>query len=550
MNRKTIGIGIALTIVLLVIHLLIMDSYGLTWDFHHHFFAGLELLGQPITPDLTANLPFTQPSPLITSKLPFGPLMSIAPVGTYLVLYKWFGIMALDNAYNIAIVLSGTAGILILYLFLLEAFGLSTAIAGFAFIAFLPRYFGDLHNNMKDVPQAAAFTLAIWMFWRLVRYQRVKDLLLASIAFAIAFNTKVNTLLVPIIAAVWWAVSNKKAHTVFSIIHNSRFIILYFLTAPLAALTLWSLFWRHPIEQLLYIPRFFIDNTQNIEVLINGAWYCSGVNVPWYYPLWYLTITTPLPILLFFLIGLMGLMSQMRYMKKNSTGLLLLLWFILPIVRYAFPRMGVIDGIRHFEEVVFPLSAIAAVGASRVFVSLSRSLLKRNVNTNTAVGINTFLFLLLSFLLIIPIIRYHPFQISYYNELVGGITGATGKYDIDYWGGPQKQAIRWLNATAPKDAVVHIVMAADVAGLYLRPDLRAKLNTTGYDAADFVVVLNRQGFFYRYEYLWEYILRAKAAYVVGTGGVPIVWVFENKRGQIPREKEWWQGQSPCIRRYW
>jgi len=532
MNKKTILAGIILTFLLFGVHLFILDDYGLTWDFHHHFFAGMNLLKQPVPPEMTAGLPFTEPDPRGTVNLPFGPLMSIAPVATYLVFFKWLGMLAFDNAYNLSIVTSGVAGIFILYLFLLEAFGFTTALAGFTILALLPRYFGDLHNNMKDVPQAAAFTFAIWLFWRLVKYRRLKDLIFASLAFAIAFNTKVNTVLVPVIAACWWTITKK-----------NKFVLLYFVTAPVAAFLLWSIFWPDPVGQLLYIPKFFIDNTQNIEVLINGAWYCSGINVPWYYPLWYLAITTPLPILLFFFMGLMSLMSPMRLMQKKPIGSLLLLWFFLPLARYVFPRMGVIDGIRHFEEVVFPMAAIAAVGAVAIFRRMSHTRHMSLMIQRVLIGV-------VLVWLIVPIVVYHPFQISYYNELVGGIRGAFGKYDIDYWGGPQKKAVEWLNVNAPKDSNVHVVMAADVAGTYLRSDLRAKLNTTGLGEADYVVVLNRQGFFYRYFYIWEYMLRRKAAYVVENQGVPIVWVFDNKLGQFPKGNEWWQGESPCIRKYW
>ena len=575
MNKKTILAGLILTFILFGVHLFLLDDYGLTWDFHHHFFAGMNLLKQPITPEMTANLPFTEPDPRGTVNLPFGPLMSIAPVATYLVFFKWLGILAFDNAYNLSIVASGTLGIFILYLFLLEAFGFITALAGFTILALLPRYFGDLHNNMKDVPQAAAFTLAIWLFWRLARYRRLKDLIAASIAFAIAFNTKVNTMMVPVIAGIWLILNSKHearnpkqiqnpnvqnskrfGHWNFdfwSLFRISNFdirIYIYFLTAPLAAFLLWSVFWPNPVGQLLYIPKFFIDNTQNIEVLINGAWYCSGSNVPWWYALWYLAITTPLPILVFFLIGLIGLINQMR---KNQVGLLLLLWFFLPLARYALPRMGVIDGIRHFEEVVFPLAAIAAIGATTTIRFLKKFHTKyftKKVNNFTVVTLLTTCIGIGLVWLIVPIVRYHPFQISYYNEFVGGIKGAFGKYDIDYWGGPQKKAIEWLNVHAPKDSNVHVVMAADVAGTYLRSDLRAKLNTTGYDGADYVVGLNRQGFFYRYFYIWEYMLRRKAAYVVENQGVPIVWVYDNKLRPFPRALEWWQGEDPCIRKYW
>jgi hypothetical protein len=534
MNKKNIALGIVLTFLLLAVHLALIDDYGLTWDFHHHFFAGMHLLKQPITPEMTANLPFTEPDPRGTYKLPFGPLMSIAPVATYLVFFKWLGILAFDNAYNLSIIVGGVAGVFILYLFLLEAFGLTTALAGFAFLALLPRYWGDLHNNMKDVPQAAAFTLAIWMFWRLARYKSLKALILASLAFAVAFNTKVNTIVVPAIAGVWiliqQVVNPKRQSAAW------RMVLGYFLLAPLLAFLLWSLFWNDPLGQLLYIPRFFIDNTKNIEILINGLWYCSGVNVPWWYPLWYLSITTPLPTLLFFLIGLTVLVGQI---KKRPVASLLLLWFVLPLMRYAFPRMGVIDGIRHFEEVIYPLTAIAAVGATSVLHRM------KNIKVITMTTLIIFI------LLIKGVISYHPFQISYYNELVGGTRGAFGKYDIDYWGGPQKKAMQWLNENAPKDSKIHVVMAADVAGRYLRPDLLVTLNKYGYDESDFVVFLNRQSFFYRFFYSYEYLLRHTPTETIRVQGAPLVWIFDNRTQNITeRQAPWWQGEDPCIIPYW
>ena len=75
-------------------------------------------------------------------------------------------------------------------------------------------------------------------------------------------------------------------------------------------------------------------------------------------------------------------------------------------------------------------------------------------------------------------------------------------------------AVNWLNKHAPEDSVVHIVMTADTAGKYLRPDLRQFLNTRSYENSDYVVLINRQSFFYRYFYIVEYMLRHKAVHVI------------------------------------
>lgn len=499
-----------MTLSLFLVHVTIIDDYGLTWDFHHHFFAGLHLLGRPIDKKLTENIPFTEPSPLLTQELPFGPLMSITPVLSYQLFYEKLRLLAFDNAYNIAIVASGVAGIGILYFFLLEATNFPTALIAFMFLALLPRYFGDLHNNMKDVPQAAAFALAIWLFWRLVKYNKIKDLVIASLGFAIAFNTKVNTLAIPFIAFL----SLRKFHPR---------ILSYFFLAPLFALLIWIPFWQDPFGVLAYLPKFFQINTPNIEVLYMDKWYCSGVNVPWHYPLGYLAITTPLPLLLFFFIGL--------FRRPPS---IFLLWFFVPLARYLIPKIGVIDGIRHFEEVVYPMSAIAAIGAQSIF---------QWIKQKTIVLV---LYFLILYSLSLILITYHPFQISYFNELVGGIRGAYGRYDIDYWGGPQKQAINWINANVPQQSRIAVAMAADVAVKYIRPDLTPLLNTRHYNSSDYVVILNRQSFFYRYRVV-DYLLTHTPIYTIENQGVPIVWIFDNHVSPAQKKNPWWEGTDPCIR---
>lgn len=559
MKKRTVGIGLILTVITLIIHILIMNDYGITWDFHHHFFAGMHLLKQEITTDLSDNLPFTEPDPRGTYKLPFGPLMSISPVATYLLFYKQLHLLAFDNAYNISIIIWGVIGIFILYLFLAEAVNIQAAVFGFLFLALLPRHFGDLHNNMKDIPQATTFTLAIWLFWRLMQYRRIRDLIVASCAFAIAFNTKVNTLAVPMIAFFWSIlVLVSKLRTSLKIpvkpsilalrswLGKTYIVWLYFLLAPLFSFALWSLFWDDPIGQLLYIPSFFRDNTQNIEVLFFGKWYCSAVNVPWYYPIGYVGITTPLTTLFF---ALIGLIISLWTIHRNTLSSLILLWFLVPISRYLLPSMGVIDGIRHFMEVVFPLTFLAGQGSAYFYVSIKKLFRRIKGEKIYTLGLIGIFSAIISYLLF-TIILFHPFQIAYYNEIVGGILGAYGKFDLDYWGSSQKKAMQWLNMNAPQNAFIHVVMAGDAAAKYLRPDLRANVNKKGFDQSDYMVVLNRQSFFYRYFWSWEHFLRKQTAYIVSNQGVPIVLIYDNHLPGTPRQKQWWQGESPCIRKYW
>jgi|GEM_PF-607937 len=590
MKRLSKHTIVLVLLILLVAHLAIINDYGFTWDFHFHFFGGGHLLGMNPQELEPRNLPYVEPDPRRAVTLPYGALMSIPPVVSYLLFYKTWNILPSDAAYHLPIIIWGVAGIGILYAFMKEAFSKRIALFSALCIGLMPRYFGDLHNNMKDIPSAVAFTLNIWLLWRLMRYKRVFDLFLAVIAFAIAFNVKINAIFIPIVFAIWLVLqkitntmhqaSNFQKSVVFSLdalklrfVWNLGFEIWYFVFAPIAAFALWSLVWPDPIAQLFHAYRTFGVGTNNIEVILENRWYCSGSTVPWYYPWWYLGITTPLSVLVFFLLGVFSvytlktpnikrqasnkshipiakrlnsssfgiskLFGTWNLVLGNShSGTLLLLWLIVPLARYLIPSIGVIDGIRHFEEALFPIAALAAVGFDRL-LSFARPGLAKLITLITLIS------------LVFPIVSYHPYQIAYFNELVAGAAGAFGRYDLDYWGTSQKEAVQWVNKHAPKNAYVHIVMEAAVAGQYLRTDLLSNLNKYGYDDSDFVIFLNRQSFLYRFYYAYEYLLHHSPAYTVSIKDAPLTWVYDNRTdNKTPRQSPWWQDEDPCIIKYW
>ena len=139
--------------------------------------------------------------------------------------------------------------------------------------------------------------------------------------------------------------------------------------------------------------------------------------------------------------------------------------------------------------------------------------------------------------LISNIVLYHPYEITYFNELVGGVKGAMGKFDLDYWGTSQKQAVLWVNEHAPKNSKVVIVMSGDVSGKFLRQDLLQHLNSVPIDQADYVILLNRVSFFYRY-WVGEYVLTHKPIHTIDVLGVPLTFIYDNKTG-VPRMNQWW-----------
>lgn len=546
MSRKILfQISILLFLFLTALHLAISPAYSINWDFGHVFYAGLKHLQIPATEELYWKLPFRAPDPRNMTTTPFGAFQTSLPALGYIVFTRMLHVLPFDTAFSLPAIFGGILGIIIFFLFLtLATHKIEIGLIGALFLATYPRFFGDMHTNVKDIPTAAFFTLTILFLYFAVQTRKTRYLVATALSFAITFHFKINAIFLPpigLLFILFVLFSKAKENLVRPIVklkiaHFFPFISLGFL-AFICTTLLWIFFWREdPLGQFLYMIKFFQDNTSSIEVLLFGNWFCSTKTVPTYYPYLYLAIVTPLPILLFVILGF--IQATYKTIRKNDAlSALLLIWFFVPLLRYISPQTGVIDGIRHFQEVIYPMLALSSLS----FYTLVQKLPK-NIKGISYGGIFCYL--------IITLAIYHPYQLSYYSELVGGIWGAYKNFDVDYWGISQKAAIEWLNQNAPENSIVHIAMTGDTAAMYLRPDLRDKVNSTWFDQADYVVVLNRQSFFYRYWWLWEYFLRRKTAHVVTLHGVPMTWIYDNKLGSTTRQPNWWKGESPCIQKYW
>jgi hypothetical protein len=528
-------VAVMISLVYFTINMALINDFGLSWDFHYHHYAGLHHLGL-LVPKISdpPEVPFTPPDPRLTTDDPFGPFIQILPTLSYHIFYEKLHVLSFDSAYNLPPIILGSLGVGIIFIFLFESLGINHAIFGSLSLAFLPVYFGYLHNNMKDIPNTVAFMMTIFLFWRMTVRKRFRDLIFALLSFAVAFNIKVNSIFIPVVCFSWFIISNGKSVIKVIFVNlfrrnfqsekiNSEFkiiilVIIFGIFAPVSALALWFPFWENPLGKLMEIPYFYSHNTLNMPVLFFGKIYRSGVDVPWSYPFLYLGITMPLPILFFFISGLIVSLKRI-ILNRAGIYLLFVLWFIIPLVRYFFPSNGAIDGVRHFMEVICPLIIISSIG----FVRIYQAIFKWQKNKNVIFIFSGIVY----FLLLVNLVKYHPYQTSYFNSIIGGIKGAYGLFDIDFWGTPQKGAMVWLNINAKPNAKIFIEMAQSTAATYLREDLRKNLNTTPIWEGDYTVILNRQSYFPPY---FAYTLKEKTAqskivYTRSIEGVPLVWIF-------------------------
>jgi hypothetical protein len=93
-------------------------------------------------------------------------------------------------------------------------------------------------------------------------------------------------------------------------------------------------------------------------------------------------------------------------------------------------------GMRHFIFIVPPLAVLAGFGLDALLAAAAR---RRVVGFVTAAAVLGALVWNASLM-----VRLHPHQYLFFNPLVGGLEGATRRYDTDYWVNIMPEAVGML----------------------------------------------------------------------------------------------------------
>ena len=146
-----------------------------------------------------------------------------------------------------------------------------------------------------------------------------------------------------------------------------------------------------------------------------------------------LAITTPLPFLLALVPGLVALFRRQRQLAWLLVG-----WIAIAVGRHAFLDRGNYDGIRHVLDALPPLAVVAAAGIETMLAAAASRLAPRLRPAVWALGLAV-----AAAPGVVAIVRLHPYQVAYYNALVGGLPGAAGRFETEYSGVAYREALLW-----------------------------------------------------------------------------------------------------------
>lgn len=233
----------------------------------------------------------------------------------------------------------------------------------------------------------------------------------------------------------------------------------YWGIALLALIGLWPALWRAPLAHLIDSLRIMAAFPAH-DVLYLGEIFPS-VDLPWHFfpVLVSLQLTEPLLIL-----AAMGLVTLPLVWSRGAQEKKLLLglasvWFAVPLIANTVFHVSNYGTIRHY---LFALPALALFAGIPLDWAMQR--LRRPAYKVALVAI-----------LVLPglvsIVRLHPYEYVYFNSLRGGVRGAEGVFELDYWCTSYKEAMGFVNGVAPRSATVVVWGPTGAAQTYAREDL-------------------------------------------------------------------------------
>lgn len=343
--------------------------------------------------------------------------------------------------------LFGFAGILFAGLLAREFSGWRAAIITVIFMVFTPRFFGEAFNNPKDIPFATGYLAALlctvkWL--KKLEQPSWKTTIWLGLSIALAISVRIGGILVIAYLGLFYAVEMWRIKGFGSkVFGNSIKHLIVALVIGWIGACLW---WPYALEDIISHPlealKVMSAYPLNITTLYDGA-EIRTTDIPSGYLLRWISIGTPIYLLLGFL-GALAMLYPWTKSRQNSYYALLAFAAIFPVVYIIYKKSVVYDGMRHIMFVLPVITLLAALFYDYILSLLSA---RKGIQYVTAAVILVLVALPARFMF-----ANHPNEYVYFNELAGGIKGAYGYYETDYYFNSVKQGWNWLLEHKLKDA--------------------------------------------------------------------------------------------------
>ena len=357
-------------------------------------------------------------------------------------LIHWFGIEDIYSFRHLICSIAGWLTLVVTALFAAYFSGYGAAILVLVLFAVSPIFLGHTQNNLKDIPFALAYIASVFYSLKLV-FSETKPtrktiiLLILSIGFSIGIRA--GGILVVFYLGFFmflktvldWMADKKPDYSLLK-----KHLILFFgisIAGYLLGLVTWPYALQNPLLNVWKSYQVMTHFPTTVRQIFDGQFDWSDFH-PWYYLPKYMAITIPLVVFA-------GLIAFFLNTRKNFTPnqqfQLALLGFtiLFPVVFVIVKQSNLYGSWRHFLFIYPGIILLSALGIHAVFKRFRQKFVQAGVVA---------LLLVLSFHPVKFMAANHPYYYLYYNPLVGGLKGAYGNYETDYYYHTMREGAEWL----------------------------------------------------------------------------------------------------------
>lgn len=408
------------------------------------------------------------------------------------------------------------------------------------FLLFTPLYYGHSFSNPKDIPFAV---FSVWALLAMVRaaeeLPRIswRSVLWTGVALGLVLGVRVAGLFhVGYLALLWGSgllmhhLRSRKMPS--ALVHDTGRMALALASVVVVAWVVMLLCWPYgQVDPLINPIQAAIESTRfdfNADVLFNGR-FINAKELPWTYLPVYFGVSLPEHYFLGLCAG--GLTLLFAWRSGRNIAAFATLWkpvfllfvILFPIAGAILTRSTLYDGLRHFLFVMPPLAVLAGLGLSTAIDAIRWRWARA--------GMYGLVGGLLAWVAV-DMVALHPYQSVYYNRLVaGGLAGAAGRFETDYWASSYREAVEWVVAHYDPETSEPIRIA-NCSDPFIT---RYYLDKQTADAPRFIQATDgpRHVFITTTRFNCHLRQGARLLHVVRRQGVNLAYVFETSRPPPP-----------------
>jgi 4-amino-4-deoxy-L-arabinose transferase-like glycosyltransferase len=415
----------------------------------------------------------------------------------------------------------------------------------------MPRMFLHAHLANLDIPMATVWVLGMYLFWRAITSRGWAWTVAAGLGFGIALGTKLNALLMPLVWGICFLLWRREKAVFIKMVLIGVIGLVIFLG-------IWPWLYHATLERLAYYVSMGYRFGQTVQYYLGQ----TG-RAPWHYPLVLTIAVVPVTITVAYLAGIARVLRHLDPVQNagRSTdpaesagwstdsqqyGYYILLNSLVPLAIGVLGLQALYSGERHFVPVFPYLAMLAGIGFVAILEGLERWPLlhftgarlptpqktrdgvPRQWQRLLAVG----LVILLLAPPVVSIVRIHPYELSYYSEIVGGLPGAVRLgLETTFWCESYKAFLPYLNDNAPEGALIWVDQPLALRAYQEDGLLRGDLRITGWDVVspftcDYALVQMRETGFTDVPELVNLVDQYRPEFTVSVEGVTLAMLYK------------------------